>query len=53
MKYVLYGAGDYGRRMLTFIGKENVCFFIDNDEKKWNTSVEGINIISINNAKNL
>lgn len=33
MKYILFGAGDYGKKALLFLGKENIKIFFDNDQK--------------------
>ena len=46
-KLVVYGAGEYGRRLIFHLGKENIVAFIDLDEKKIGTSIEGIKVISI------
>lgn len=45
---VVYGAGNLGKKMIRFFLKEgnNVLAIVDNDETKWNDSIEGIKIIS-------
>ena len=45
-KYILFGAGHNGRRMLNIIGKENVKFFVDNDIKKQGHHLCGVSIYS-------
>ena len=50
-KYVLYGAGAYGKMALQLIGKENVAFFVDSDEKKCGSAVEEIPICSLDLAQ--
>ena len=30
--YVIFGAGDYGKKALEMLGRENVAFFVDNDK---------------------
>lgn len=46
-RYVLFGAGDIGKKALTFYGKENILYFIDNDTNKTGTFVNGIEIKSL------
>ena len=43
-QYVLFGAGNFGRVALSFIGKDRVKFFVDNNEYLENGTVEGISI---------
>lgn len=55
MKIALFGAGKAGRRVLHYIGKERICFFIDNNRFD---EIEGIPVlplhkISENEKKNL
>ena len=45
-EYILFGAGEYGKKVIKKIGYENIRYIIDNDEKKQGTSIEGIEIIS-------
>lgn len=47
MKYVLYGAGYRGRRLLDYIGAENVYAFIDADEEKQKEEYCGKPVISL------
>lgn len=46
-KYVLFGAGEYGRELLDVLGKECVEFFIDNDSAKIGTDLDGIPIYAL------
>ena len=41
-KYILFGAGHYGRIAIDIVGRENIMFFIDNSEKKDGTEILGI-----------
>lgn len=41
-KYVIFGAGTFGRRMLSLVPRDEVAFFVDNDAAKEGSSVEGI-----------
>lgn len=52
-KYFLFGAGEYGKRAHSLVGRENIDFIIDNDSLKWNTEMDGIRIINIGEAKSL
>lgn len=40
MKYVIFGAGDYGQQITDYL--EEVAFFIDNNPAKSGTEVKGI-----------
>ena len=53
MKYFLFGAGTYGTRAISLIGKENVEFILDNDSRKWGTDIEGIPILNPQDIKAL
>ena len=33
-KYVIFGAGDYGKKAVDMLGRDNVAFFVDNDKNK-------------------
>ena len=41
-KYILFGAGCYGEMALKFIGKNNIELYLDNDQSKDGTVIEGI-----------
>lgn len=43
-KYILFGAGNYGREALEKYGVEKVLFFLDNDESKEGEKINGIPI---------
>lgn len=45
-KYVLFGAGKYGKIAIRYLSEENIAFFLDNDKKKAGTKVEGIPVYS-------
>lgn len=46
-KYVIFGAGIYGRQALEKLGQENVLYFIDNDKSKQGTEFCGKRIIAV------
>jgi hypothetical protein len=46
MKFVIWGAGYRGRLLLKTLGKSTIVAFVDKDEKKVGSSVDGIPIIS-------
>ncbi|MCI6784403.1 MAG: LicD family protein [Lachnospiraceae bacterium] len=52
-KIILFGAGRDGKEALDFFGKDNVSFYIDNDEEKRGTVINGIKIISYTDLKSL
>lgn len=43
-QYVLFGAGDYGRRAIRYLSEEKIAFFLDNDPQKSGTKIENIPI---------
>lgn len=47
MKYCLFGAGDYGKRAISLLGKEKIKCIFDNNPIKWGTFVEKIPVKSI------
>ena len=46
IKYMIFGAGFYGKKALDAYGEQNVDFFIDNNSEKQGTSYCGKQIIS-------
>ena len=50
-RYVIFGAGDFGRQALAMLGKERVAFFLDNDPAKEGTVVEGLPVFSLTERK--
>lgn len=44
MKYVLFGAGDYGHKAVQYLGKEMVAFFVDNFSN--GKTIDGIEVKS-------
>lgn len=51
MKFVIYGAGYRGKRLIHFLGKENVVAFIDGDLKKVGTTYLEKPVITISEYK--
>ncbi len=51
MKYILFGAGKYGKNTLNLLGKEKVDFFIDNDRAKSGTEIDGVKVYHIDEKK--
>lgn len=51
-KYVVFGAGYYGRLAIDLIGKENIYFFIDNNSEKQKNGFEGFSVLSVDEAVN-
>ncbi|WP_081669962.1 methyltransferase domain-containing protein [Butyrivibrio sp. AE3006] len=49
MKYVLFGAGEYGHKAVQYLGKDNVDFFVDNFKE--GISEDGIVIYKYSEAK--
>ena len=43
-EYILFGAGKYGKDALNLLGKEKVDFFIDNDQAKSGTEIDGVKV---------
>lgn len=52
-KYILFGAGNYGKQALAHYGIENVAYFVDNNQAKHNTQVQGIPVISFEEYLNI
>lgn len=52
-KFILFGAGNNGRKALKKYGKENVAYFCDNDKNKQDTLLDGIRIISLEKLSEL
>ena len=50
-KILIYGAGVYGKRALTYYGEKNVIGFIDKDEAKIGTLIEGKPVLDIQKIK--
>ena len=42
MKYVIWGAGQLGKKALSIIGKENVICFVDKNEKLQDTIIDNV-----------
>ena len=41
-KYILFGAGNFGRKAVKEFGRENIDFFLDNDQSRENEFFEGV-----------
>ncbi len=52
-KYILFGAGDIGKKALRCFGPERVDFFVDNSAAKIGTMIEGIPVISFDELKKI
>lgn len=52
-KVILFGSGNYGKKALQIIGKENVAFFIDNNEEHTGQVIEEILILSFSALKKI
>ena len=50
-RYVIFGAGDFGRQALAMLGKEQVAFFVDNDPAKEGRMIEGLPVCSLAGRK--
>ena len=48
-KYILFGAGSYGKRLLQWFGKNEIVYFCDNSNKQ--SSVDGVEIIQYKKLK--
>ena len=46
-QYILFGAGEYARKTLDIVGKNNVDFIVDNNIDKIGKSLDGIIIYSV------
>lgn len=53
MDYILFGAGEYGRRSITLLGKENIKMIFDNNPKKWDSFLEEIPVRNFYDEKDL
>ena len=51
MNYVLFGAGEWAKKTLAILGKENVSFIVDNNREKDGTYFFGIPIYYYQNKK--
>lgn len=46
VKFIIFGCGNTGRKILDYIGSERVLFYCDNDETHTGKSINGIPVIS-------
>lgn len=51
MKKVLFGAGMNAQTAIDIIGKSNIAYIVDNDEKKDGMNIGGIDVFSFENKK--
>lgn len=51
-KYIIWGAGFRGEKLLSFLSKERVVAFIDNDINKVGTEVNGVPVIDYSTYSN-
>lgn len=49
-KYVIYGAGDYGERIIEYVGEKNIAFYIDQDTRKQRTGFNRFRVFSVEDA---
>lgn len=52
-KYILFGAGNYGKRALKYYSEKNVEYFVDNDKTKIGKTIGGKKIIGFDEYKNI
>ncbi len=52
-KYVVYGAGDYGKRIIEYIGREGIAFYIDENKEKQKSGYLGFDVYSLTDALHL
>jgi len=52
-KYIIWGAGDIGKRVYKILGNVNVAAFIDSAEEKWGKEFCGKEIINLEKYKKL
>lgn len=45
-KIIIFGAGKYGKEALLYFGKDNVCYFCDNNKSLWGREVLGKKVIA-------
>lgn len=52
--FVLFGAGNYGRKCLNAFRccKEKIKYFVDNDKEKWGKEIDGVGIYPVDKLKN-
>ncbi len=51
-QYVLFGAGEYGKRAIRYLSEEKIAFFLDNDPQKAGTKIENIPIYTLAEKRN-
>lgn len=51
MNYILFGAGEWGKKSIGILGKENIAFIIDNNPDKAGTQFENLPVYYYQNIK--
>lgn len=49
-KYIVFGAGNFGRQMIDLLQMENITFFIDNSIEKQKSEFEGFPVYALKDA---
>ena len=52
-KYILFGAGLYGKKAVKLLGRDRIEMVLDNDSSKWGTFIEGICVCNPEEKKEL
>ena len=52
MKFVIFGAGFRGKKVIKYLSPQYIDAVIDSNEQLWGTEVEGIKVISLEEYKN-
>lgn len=48
-RYVIFGAGDIGAKVIDYIGEDNIDYYIDSNPAKWGT-YNGYDVLSLDDA---
>lgn len=49
-RYIVFGAGDFGNRIIDYVGKESIDFYIDNNIEKQQNKFHGFDVYSLDQA---
>ncbi len=52
-RYVLFGAGEYGKRAIRYLSEEKIAFFLDNDPQKAGTKIENIPVYMLEEKRSV
>ncbi len=44
-KYIVFGCGDYGKKTVDLVGKDNIAYFIDNNINRVGEKIKGITVV--------